>query len=156
MGGFCVEVERYGKGLLLVRARAVGGHVHHERSSSATVEEVDGDTLVSATVGRGELAIEVWQEVDLSAIVGALGENTGDGDAHVRLGVVSDNGSVDEEGQESVLVLASVVLEEGSGVVVAYGGIGRPLCERRHGGREDGKDGGDKHNDRFTKTDCWS
>jgi len=131
--------------LLLVGACASGGHVHHERSSTTIVKEVDRNTLVTATVAGGEATVEVREEVDLSSVVGTLCEDTRDGDADVGLSVVANDGGVDEKSQESKLVLASVVLEKCGSVVATDGLIGRSLGECRDSGRKTSEDGGGAH-----------
>jgi len=104
-----------------------GERVVHEGSSSSTVEEVEGDTLAATAVGGVEGAGEVGGEVDASEVTSAGGEDTGDGDANVGLGVVSNGDSVDDEGQDGLLVGGGVLLEEGTSVVVADGDIARTL-----------------------------
>jgi hypothetical protein len=125
---------------LLVGRLIHGGHVLYERSSSTTIEEVDSTTDAAASVCGSKTAVEVWGEVDLGAVVHALGEDTWDLDADIWLGVcdasekasrlqvegehtVTDDGSVDDESQESLLVGSSVVHQQSSGVVVADGHV---------------------------------
>lgn len=72
---------------VLVGCSAVGWLVHEERSSSTVIEEVDGDTGASTTVGRLKSTSEVWCKVDGGAVVGSLGQDTWDGDADVWLSV---------------------------------------------------------------------
>lgn len=109
--------------LLLAGAHVVGGGVVHERSGTTTVEEVDGGAHAAASVGGGEHAVEVWGEVDALVLASSWSEDTGDLDADVWLGVVTNDGSVDNEGQESLLVHGGVVLEQGGGVLVADGHV---------------------------------
>lgn len=109
--------------ILLVGAHVVGGGVVHERSGTTTVEEVDGGTHAAASVGGGEHAVEVWGEVDALVLASSWSEDTGDLDADVWLGVVTNDGSVDDEGQESLLVHGGVILEQGGGVLVADGHV---------------------------------
>ena len=84
--------------LLLGRAVCVGRHVHHERSGSTVVEEVDGDSHAPTPVRGCEGTGEVWEEVDSGAIVLALGKNTCDGDADVWLSVCNASVKGNEEG----------------------------------------------------------
>lgn len=107
-----------GEFLLLVGAGAIGRLVHHQRHRSAVVEEVGRDTGIASFVGGSEAAVEVWQQVDGGAVEGAGSKDAWNLDADVRLGVVADDGGVDDEGQEGVLVRGVVLLEEGGGVVV--------------------------------------
>lgn len=134
-----------GHELVLVGRSAVGGLVHHERNGTTIVEEVDGDTRAATTVGRGKATVEVRQEVDLSAVVGALGKDTRDS-VHVGLGVVTNNNSVDEEGQQGQLVGASVLLEQSSGVLVTDGHVlGH---SRSSNGSKAGNESGGTHSER--------
>ena len=81
--------------------------------------------------------VEVRQQIHGRAIVHARSQNTGDFDADIGLGVVADDGRVDEEGEERVLVLGGVVLEEGGRVEIADRGVrGTALSER---GAEEGE-----------------
>lgn len=73
--------------LLLLRGLAVGRLVLLQGGGTAAVEEVDGDTGLTATVGRGEAAIEVREKVDLLAVESTLGKDTGHGNANIGLGV---------------------------------------------------------------------
>lgn len=134
-----------GEEQVLVRAGAVGWHVHHERSSTTVVKEVDGDSRVATTVRGGEASIEVRKEVDNSSVVCTLGKDTWDHDANVGLGVVTNDGSVDEESQQGVLVGSSVVCQKSSGVVRADGLVRRSLRKRGDGSRKTSKDGGGTH-----------
>jgi hypothetical protein len=134
-----------GHELVLVGGSAVGRHVHGERDGTTIVKEVDGDTGAATTVGGGKTTVEVGEEVDLSAHVGTLGKNTGDG-VHVGLGVVTNDNSVDEESQEGQLVGTGVLLEESSGVLVADGHV---LGEcRSSGGSKAGNESGGTHIER--------
>lgn len=95
----------------LVLVGAHTGHlVLHEWHSSTTVEEIDRD-CPSTAVGRSEFSIEVGSQVHSCAIDVSWGENTGDSDANVGLGVIADGHGVDDEGQELVLVRWSVLLQ---------------------------------------------
>ncbi len=71
----------------MVGGSAIGRLVHHERDGPAIVKKVHGDTDRSAIVGGEKSTVEVGEEIDSSAIVGSLGEDAWDGDAHVGLGV---------------------------------------------------------------------
>lgn len=113
---------RSGKIILLVRRRVISGHVLHERRGTASVQEVGLDTHLASLVGRGETTIEVGGQVDLDALVHAIGvQDTGNADTNVGLGVVTNDSGVDQEGQQGVLVLGSVLLEQCSGVVITDG-----------------------------------
>lgn len=68
---------------VLVRVGAVGGLVLLQGRGSAAVEEVEGDAGGAAAVGAGEGAGEVGEEVYGSVVVGAGGEDAGDGDAGI-------------------------------------------------------------------------
>lgn len=111
----------------MVRGRAIRRHIHQKRRRSAIIEEVLRHAAGAAVVGRLEAAIEVGQQVDVRAVVLARRKDTGDLDADVGLGVVADDGGVDEEREEGVLVLGRVLLEQGGGVVVADGDVGGAL-----------------------------
>jgi hypothetical protein len=114
----CGDFGRWGlgKNLLLLRVLAVGGHVFHEGSGTSIVEEVDADTGLSTTVAGEQGSVEVGQEVDILALELTLGEDTRDGVLGGGvLGVVTNDHSVDEESQQSVLVGGGVVFEQRSG-----------------------------------------
>lgn len=81
---------------------------------ASAVKEVNADTGRTTPVGGVERASEVRQQVDGSAIVGTVGENTRDSNTSVGLGVVTDDDGVDEECQQRVLVGSGVVLQQGS------------------------------------------
>jgi len=130
---------------VLGRHGVVGWHVHHEGSGSSAVKEVLGNSDAASVVGRVERTIEVWEEVDGSSVVGTLGQDTWNHDTDVWLGVVTNDGGVDEEGQESVLVLGGVVLEKGGGVLVADRRLG--LGDSQACCREHGSDVGELHVD---------
>jgi hypothetical protein len=68
-------------------AVGVGRHVLHERRRSTVIEEVDGHSHAATRVGGCETAIEVGEKVDGGAIVRAVGEDPGNRDADVWLGV---------------------------------------------------------------------
>lgn len=71
----------------MLRVLAVGGLVLLQGLGAAVVEEVDLDAGLSAAVGAGHIAGEVGQEVDILAVDLAGGEDAGDLDADVGLGV---------------------------------------------------------------------
>lgn len=139
----------------MVRARIVGCHVHHERTSSAAVKEVDRNTFGPAHIGRQKCASEVWSQVDCGAIDHGWSENTWHLDADVWLSVykssasdsrmeecrltVANDCSVDNEGQQCLLVCCSVVRQQSSGVVVADGHVGRTRCKSRANSGREGK-----------------
>jgi len=77
---------------LLVGSVVHGWHVLHQRSSSTTVKEVDRTTNTASSVCGSKATIEVWGEVDRSAVVRALCENTWDRNADIWLGVYDSLG----------------------------------------------------------------
>lgn len=79
-----VEIQ---SNLLLLALLIVGGHVLHQGLSTATVEEVDTDTLIATLVGGLEVTVEVRHQLDLGAVDHAGGKNTGDLNADIGLGV---------------------------------------------------------------------
>ena len=102
--------------------------------------------MLAAVVRARQSAVEVGQEIHIGAVVLAFGQDAGDCDADVGFGVVADDGGVDEEGQERVLVLGGVFFEESGRVVVADGGVGGALGEGCGGeGGQGGQDGGGTH-----------
>lgn len=123
----------------MVRVGAICRLVHHQRNGTAVVEEVDGNTGIASVVGGSKATVEVWQEVDGGAVEGAGREDTWNLDANVWLGVVANDGGVDDESQEGVLVGRIVLLEEGGGVVVTDGGVGRALGDNGAKGSEESK-----------------
>ena len=127
------------RSLLLVRVGAVCRLVHHQRHRATIVEEVLRNTDVAAIVGGLQATVEVRQKVDGGAVEGAGSEDTWDHDANVRLGVVADDGGVDDQGQEGVLVGGIILLEESSGVIVADGGVRRALRDGGTDGSENSK-----------------
>lgn len=132
----------------LVLGGAGGGEgVVHEGNSSSTVKEVEGDTLAATAVGGVEGAGEVGGEVDASVVTSAGGEDTGDGDANVGLGVVANGDSVDDEGQHGLLVGGGVLLEESASVVVADGHIAGTLGSSAGGKGKSARNSGGLHYD---------
>lgn len=106
----------------------VGRLVLHERCGTTAIEEVDDDAAFSTAIGRRQFSVEVLEQVHFLAIVHSWSEDPRYG-VVVGLGVVADDRRVDEEGQEEFLVLLRVFLQQGAGVVVAYGHIRRtPIC----------------------------
>jgi hypothetical protein len=73
--------------VLLVGLLVIGGHVLQQGLSTTAVKEVDLLTLAAASVGGGKRTIEVRQEVDLGAIDSTSGQDTGNLDADIGLGV---------------------------------------------------------------------
>lgn len=128
LGAFSSEMMKVN--VLLSRVHAVGWHVVHQWSSTSTVQEVDRHSGVAASVGAGKTAAEVWQEVDLLAVHLTRSQDTWDLDANVWHGVVSNDGGVDEQGQERLLGRRIALLEERLGVVVTDGRIRRTLGSR--------------------------
>lgn len=150
------ELVQVGEEEVLVGGVAVGGHVLHQRSGSTVVKEVDSNTGAAAAVRRGETAIEVGEEVDISAVDLARGKDTGDSDVgpcntvNGGLGVVgvTDDNGVDEQSQDQQLVCGSVVLEQSGGVVVTDGGVAGALSNGRAGKSQRGDDlAGELHGD---------
>jgi hypothetical protein len=83
----------------LVGIRAVGRHVHHEGSSSTTIEEVDRTTNGATSVRRCETAAEVWEKVDSSTVDRAWSEDTWDG-VHVWCCVYGWSTGIRRDGME--------------------------------------------------------
>lgn len=111
--------------VLLVRGLVISRHVLLQRRSTAAVQEVLRDTHLAAIVGRGKTAVEVGKQVDRGAVVRGVGpQETGHGNI-VRLGVVTDNDSIDQHSQKRVLIRSSVLLQQCGGVVVADGHVSR-------------------------------
>lgn len=71
----------------MLRVLAVGRLVLLQGLGAAVVEEVDLDARLAAAVGAGHIAGEVGQEVDVLAVDLAGGEDAGDLDADIGLGV---------------------------------------------------------------------
>lgn len=105
-------------------------HLHrfqHDKrlTSTATVEEVESDSLAVA-VGGNQASVEVWKEVDRLAVVRARCKDTRhldqrtrqSGVRRARTSKVTETNSVDKKSQQGVLVGGSVVLEKSSGVLV--------------------------------------
>jgi hypothetical protein len=102
---------------LLIRGCVVGGHVHHEGGGAAAIEEALADARFAAHVGGEEGAVEVGEQVDLGAVVGAICQNAGHGDADVGLCVVADDCGVYYQGYQCLLVGGIVLLEKSGGVL---------------------------------------
>ena len=117
VAGLLVREGRYRWDVLLIRGCVVGGHIHHEGSGAASVEEALADAGFAAHVGGEECAVEVGEQVDLGAVVGAICENAGHGDADVGLCVVADDCGVYYQGYQCLLVGGIVLLEESCGVL---------------------------------------
>jgi hypothetical protein len=66
----------------LVGGVILSRHVLHERSSSTTIEEVDGNSRVATTVGGRHGTIEVSEKADGGAVDSAVVEDTVD-NSHV-------------------------------------------------------------------------
>lgn len=95
----------------------VGWVAHLDGVGTSTVEEVDGYTIEASGVGGCEASREVGEQVDAFEVTLARSENTGDGDERSGVGgVVANDGGVDHQCQEGLLVVGSVVLEKCHGV----------------------------------------
>ena len=95
----------------------MAGNVHHEGGGAAAVEEALADAGFAAHVGGEQCAVEVGEQVDLGAVVGAICENAGHGDADVGLCVGADNCCVYYQGYQCLLVGGIVLLEKSGGVL---------------------------------------
>lgn len=73
--------------VLLVRRFIVGRHVLHEGLGRTSVEEVDRLARLTTTVGRGKLAREVRQQVDIGLVDLARSKDTWNHNADIGLGV---------------------------------------------------------------------
>lgn len=105
------------KNLLLSAVDVVGWVAHLDRVGTSTVEEVDGYTIEASGVGGCEASGEVGEQVDTFEVSLTRSENTGDGDERSGVGgVVANDGGVDHQCQEGLLVVGSVVLEKCHGV----------------------------------------
>ena len=71
----------------MLRVVTVGRLVLLERLGTTVVEEVDLDTLLSALVGGGKLTVEVRKQLDLLTLDLTGGEDAGNLDADIGLGV---------------------------------------------------------------------
>lgn len=95
----------------------VGWVAHLDRVGTSTVEEVDGYTIEASGVGGCEASREVGEQVDAFEVSLTRSENTGDGNERSGVGgVVANDGGVDHQCQEGLLVVGSVVLEKCHGV----------------------------------------
>lgn len=95
--------------ILLVRAGAISGLVQHQWRGSSVVQEIDagGDAVV---VRAHQHAVKKRNEVDGGAVEGAIGIEDSGNSVVVGLGIIADNGGVDKEGEEGVLVGGVIVL----------------------------------------------
>jgi len=105
------SVEMGNQFILIGGLISIGWHILHERSSTSVVEEVDCNAARSSSVGRQKLAVKVWKQVDGGSIVHSWVENASYCDANVWLSIVANQGSIDNQGQKSVLVSTIVGLE---------------------------------------------
>lgn len=112
------------KDLLLSAVDVVGWVAHLDRVGTSTVEEVDGYTIEASGVGGCEASGEVGEQVDAFEVSLARSENTGDGNERSGVGgVVANDGGVNHQCQEGLLVLGSVVLEKCHGVWTDHTGL---------------------------------
>lgn len=112
------------KNLLLSAVDVVGWVAHLDRVGTSTIEEVDGYTIETSGVGGCEASREVGEQVDAFKVSLTRSENTGDGDERSGVGgVVANDGGVDHQCQEGLLVLGSVVLEKCHGVWTDHTGL---------------------------------
>lgn len=117
LGSIQVELIEDKKNLLLSAVDVVGWVAHFDRVGTSTVEEVDGYTIEASGVGGCEASREVGEQVDAFEVSLTRSENTGDGDERSGVGgVVANDGGVDHQCQEGLLVVGSVVLEKCHGV----------------------------------------
>lgn len=94
-------------------------HVLHQRRCTTCIQEVDSDTCSATIVGRGQTSVEVGYEVDTRAIVSPVRvQDTRNCNTDIGLRVVTDDGSVNQEGQQGVLIGSIVVFEQGGCVLV--------------------------------------
>ena len=108
--------------LLLFRAGTIGGLVHHQRRRAAPVEETDCRSC-AIFVGGFERTGEILRQIDRRPVECSVGaENTGNC-VVVGLGVVADDGGVDEKGQKGELVCSIIVLQQRGCIVVAVSSI---------------------------------
>lgn len=95
----------------------VGWVAHLDWVGTSTVEEVDGYTIEATGVGGCEATGEVGEQVDAFEVSLTRSENTGDSNERSGVGgVVANDGGVDHQCQEGLLVVGSVVLEKCHGV----------------------------------------
>lgn len=83
----CSRCHLFSDNSLLLGCVIVCRLVLHQGSGTATIEEVDLLTLATATVGNRESAIKVRHKVDFDAIDLTLGQDSGNLDTNVGLGV---------------------------------------------------------------------
>ena len=107
----------------LIAILAVRGLVFHQRCRTPTVEEVDNDTAFTTCIRRGELTVEVLQEIDLLAIVIPWSQDAWDR-VVVWLCVIADDSSVYEQVKQKLLILLAVRFEKRLRVVVTNGDTG--------------------------------
>lgn len=102
----------------------VGWVAHLDGVGTSTVEEVDGYTIEASGVGGCEASGEVGEQVDAFEVSLARSENTGHGNERSGVGgVVANDGGVNHQCQEGLLVLGSVVLEKCHGVWTGNTGL---------------------------------
>lgn len=112
------------KNLLLSAVDVVGWVAHLDGVGTSTVEEVDGYTIEATGIGGCEATGEVGEQVDAFEVSLTRSENTGDGNERSGVGgVVANDGGVDHQCQEGLLVLGSVVLEKCHGVWTDHTGL---------------------------------
>ena len=125
--------------LLLHGAGSIRWHIHHQRHGAAIIKEVDRNTCAATTVRRRETAIEVREEIDLGAFVHARRQYSWHGNAHVRHRVVANDGGIDHESQESVLIGSGIFFQQRRGVEITDGHVCRTLSHGSADGSEDGE-----------------
>jgi hypothetical protein len=104
--------------LLLVRARPISRHVHHQRRRATIIEEILHHARAAAVVGRSEPTTEEWQEVDLGPVIRSRSEDARHLDTDIDSRVIANHSRVDDEDEEGELGGAIVLLEKGCGVVI--------------------------------------
>ena len=96
-------------------------------------------TIIVDIVCACQTTVEVRKQVHCLALERAWVEDTIHSNTDIGLSVVANDGCVDDESKEGVLVCGSVVFQEGGGVVVADGDVFRSLGESGGcNGRENG------------------
>ena len=98
-------------------------HALSKRLSSSAIKEVDGDALVFPNIRRLERAIEILGEVDFSAVVRRIARQNSRHGEFVRRGVIANDGSVYDQGEECLLCSRIACTEESVTVEVADGRV---------------------------------
>lgn len=113
----CRRTKQMRDDSLLVAGGVVRWLVLLEGCGTTSIQEVHTDTSLASSVGRLEGAGEVDGQVDTCIVAGTWSEDSRDSDERARVGrVVSDDGSVDDQGEDGLLVGCGVVLQQSGGV----------------------------------------